>query len=138
MTKPKNPIELNYEDILSGGAAGTGSPGAAQTPGSHIIETGGSQDMFATINNLLERANTAIINFKELIAMAKGNNPNSQGPPGQQLYKPQPTLGQQLHRVVNLIYGAYGDITMAQLLELLVQQYGGTKLSAVLKLLEHL
>jgi hypothetical protein len=136
MTGPRNPIELNYEDLLGGAAESTA--GAIETPGTAIVESESGQDIVATIRNLLERVNATITNAKEMIAMAKGINLNQQGPlqPGQP-YQPQPTLGQQLHRIVNVLYGVYGDITVVELAQVLTQQYGNTKLSAVLKALEH-
>lgn len=141
MTRP-NPIELNFEDLAGPGGAAPG-PGV-ETPGGPPVgpETGG--DLVNQIDGLMDRANTVITNIKELVSMWKGFNTNpgqgqGQGAgPAQQPYTPQPTLPQQLHRLLNVMYSAYGDITISQLIEGLVQQYGNTKLSAALKALERL
>lgn len=129
----RTPIELNYEDL-----AGLGGPAVAgkelETPGGPP-ETG--QDMLATIDGVIERVNEVITNFKDMLAMIKGAG--FSGPPAQsqtQLYKPQLSLAQQLHASVNVLYSAYGDITMTQLLQALYQQYGNSKLSELLKALE--
>lgn len=140
MTPPRKPIELNFEDLLGGGPAA-----AAEAKTAEVItaeaETGG--DLVSVIQGMMEKADAFVTNIKELVAMFRGlnTNPGQGGGPGGggvQPYTQQPTLSQQLHRLVNILYGVYGDITVAQLLEVLVQQYGGTKLSAVLKALEKL
>jgi len=138
MTKPRKAVELNFEDLAGPGVAAGGAE--VETPGGPPeVETGG--DMVSQVQGLMDQVNTVITNAKELVAMFRGISQNSgpgagigKGPA--QPYAPQPTLMQQLHRLVNIAYSAYGDITVAQLLEALMTHYGGTKLSAVLKALE--
>lgn len=139
MTKPRVPIELIFEDLVGGGAAAAKEAAAVMPVVEH--ETGG--DLVSSIQGIMERADTFITNIKELLAMAKGFNQGQQQGPGpglgqNQPYTPQPTLMQQVHRAVNILYTAYGDITIAELLQTLVAQHGGRKLSTVLKALEKL
>jgi hypothetical protein len=138
MTRPKNAIELNYEDLV-GGAVVTGTP-AAETGAPAAIggaETGG--ELLTTIDSMMERANAVITNLKDLISMVKGSGfgvaPGAQSQQAQ-IYQPQPTLAQQVHRIINLCYTAYGDISLTELIQGLVAQYGSLKLSAVLKALQ--
>lgn len=139
MTRPKSPVELNFADLVGPAAAAAGAgaeEAAAVTTGP---ETGG--DFMAQVQGMMEGANAFINNIKELLSMwnAFRQGPAQIGPgssQGKQPYAPQPTLMQEVHRVVNILYTAYGDITVAELLQTLVANYGGTKLSAVLKALE--
>jgi len=139
-------IELNFDDIK--GLAKPGTVGI-KTPGGlgQLGDIGGGQDIMQSINGLLDRVNTTMINFKEMIGLVRGVMPGIPGPgamPGVgqgrviQPYQPQPTLGQQLHQVLNVAYSMYGDISVAELIQGVLQQYGGTKLSAALKALERL
>jgi len=138
MTRPKKPVELNFEDLINLGGLVAKTP-AVETPGGPAAEPETGGDLVTSIEGLMERANNVINNIKELIGMWKGFKSNSgPGTEPQQPYTPQPTLIQQLHRLLNILYSAYGDITVEQLLTTLVQQYGGTKLSVVLKALERL
>jgi len=126
-------IEINFDDLKSlAPAAGKLAPGA-----SPLGEIGSGQDLMQSITGLLERVNSTITNVKELFSLARGITP---GQPASlaKTYAPQPTLAQQLHRAANVLYGVYGDITLAELLQRLLQQYGNTKLSAILKALEGL
>ena len=133
------PVEINFDDLKAlAPAAGKLAPGA-----SPLGEIGSGQDLMQSITGLLERVNTTITNVKELFSLARGIMPGQPGQPGQpasltKTYAPQPTLAQQLHRAANVLYGVYGDITLAELLQRLLQQYGNTKLSAILKALQGL
>jgi len=139
MTAPRKPIELNYVDLLGGGAAagpqiGIDTKPAAGPPAGPEVETGG--DMLGAVNSMIERANGLITNFKDLLTLIKGGGPQITGPAGPpQPYQPQPTLAQQAHTIANVLYAAYGDITVVELLQRLVAQYGKVKLSEVLKAL---
>lgn len=141
------PVELNFDDIKT-----LAKPTAVgiKIPGSlgQLADIGGGQDIMQSINGLLDRVNTTMTNFKEMIGLVRGimpgiaAGPGPSGAPGQgrviQPYQPQPTLGQQLHQVLNVAYSMYGDISVAELIQGVLQQYGGTKLSVALKALERL
>ena len=129
-------IEINFDDLKAlAPAAGKLAPGV-----SPLGEIGSGQDLMQSITGLLERVNSTITNVKELFSLARGITPGQPGQPASvaKTYAPQPTLPQQLHRAANVLYGVYGDITVAELLQRLLQQYGNTKLSAILKALEGL
>ncbi len=136
------PVELNFDDIkglVKPTAVGIKTPGGL----GQLADIGGGQDIMQSINGLLDRVNTTMTNFKEMIGLVRGVMPGIPGPgPGQgrviQPYQPQLTLGQQLHQVLNVAYSMYGDISVAELIQGVLQQYGGTKLSAALKALERL
>lgn len=136
MTGPRNPIELSYEDLLGGVIKAAAPVVEGEQAAVLEAETGG--DFLNTINSMMERADAFITNVKDLISMVKGTGliggPAAQLPA--QPYQPQPTLVQQLHQVVNVCYTAYGDITLTELIQGLLAQYGGVKLSVVLKALE--
>lgn len=142
MTKPKVAVELHFEDLVGSGAAA--GPAAAEVKAAvPVVEQQTGGDFMQSIEGMMERADAFINNIKELLTMAKGFSQSQQlgpgkEPGGNQPYTPQPTLMQQLHRVVNILYSAYGDITVAELLQKLVEQHGGKKLSTVLKALEKL
>jgi hypothetical protein len=137
-------IEINFDDLKglapAAGKLASGSAPVKSLGGLDQIGTGG--DLMSSINGFLERVNTTILNAKEMIGLVRGMNQASGPGPGQpagapaKMYQPQPTLAQQLHRAVNVAYGAYGDVTITELLQTVLQQYGNTKLSAVLKALQ--
>jgi len=134
--RPGKPITLNYED-LNEPVHGPG-PGIAGSEES----AGGPPDLISSVEGVLDRANTLMANVKEVVGMMRGGMPQlgqGQGSAAGQdnrTYQPQPTMQQQLHRIVNVCYSAYGDITLLELIKALAAQYGGAKLSQVLKLLE--
>ncbi len=139
------PVELNFDDIKGLAKPGIGAAAVKGIAG--LGEVQGGQDIMQSINGLLDRVNTTMTNFKEMIGLVRGVMPGIPGPggmvgPGQgrviQPYQPQPTLGQQLHQVLNVAYSMYGDISVAELIQGVLQQYGGTKLSVALKALERL
>jgi len=133
-------VEINFDDLKSlvpaAGKLAPGSSGIKAIPGLGEINSG--QDLMQSLTGLLERVNSTITNVKELFSLARGITPGQPGQPAgtMKTYQPPPTLFQQLHRVVNVAYNVYGDITVAELLQSLLQQYGNTKLSAALKALE--
>lgn len=142
------PIELNFEDIKGLASKPGVIPGAGVKAISSLGEVNTGQDLMAGINNLLDKVNTTLANARDMIGVFRGIGPGIGGPglggpgpgpgPGSppKAYQPPPSLGQQLHHGLNICYSAYGDITIAELLQTLIQQYGNTKLSAALKALQ--
>jgi hypothetical protein len=135
-------VELNFEDIKNL-ANNAGAISGGKVVGS-LGEVGSGQDLFQSINGLLDRVNNIMNSFKEMAELIRGVMPGTglaqvpgRGQPLQP-YQPQLTLPQQLHRFLNMAYTSAGDITITELIQGLLQQYGNTKLSAALKALERL
>jgi hypothetical protein len=140
----RKPIELKYSDLIGGGAAPGGQLAAGAAPGAAPgadqpapgAETGG--EFMGSVQSMMDQANSLITNFKDLLSMLRGAGLGSPGGRNQApaIYQPQPTMEQQLHRIVNVCYTAYGDIAIQDLIQGLLTQYGKTRLSQILKALE--
>lgn len=134
----RKPIELRQADLLAGGAGAPVEPGISSPPAGDPGAQSGA-DFMGSLDSMMERANNLIMNVKDLVGMMRGSG--ALGAPGAQgkaaaIYQPQPTMEQQIHRVVNMCYTSYGDISIQDLLQGLMAQYGKTKLSQILKALE--
>jgi len=122
----KRGIELTYDDLAGGAEAAAGVEAGVETPG----------DLVSTVKEVSATIQDTINSAKELIQMLQGFQGNSGAKQPGQPYNPQPTAQQQMRIVLNRLYAVYGDMTAVELLQTLTQQYGGLRLSEILKFLK--
>jgi len=129
-------IELRREDVLGNLGADRG----AQLPAGDDGDSAGEGDLstlFAAVRDFNQEIQVTIQSFRELMERAaalRGQGPVVAG--GQtdgQIYRPQPGPQQQIIIALHAIQAQAGDVTVAELVELVLAQYGGLRLSELIK-----
>lgn len=130
-------VEMRREDLLGGNSGA--DPGAG-LPSDGDGDSSGEGDLgalFAAVREFNQEVQVTIRSFSDLIqqaAAARGQAPALAG--GQaagQAYQPAPSPQQQIIIALHAIQAQAGDVTVAELVELLLAQYGGLRLSELIK-----
>jgi len=126
------PVELRYKDLQPD----NGPQSAAVVGGDESWAGGSIEGILATVRDFNLEVQASMDKFLEILRTAAALRGQAGAAPGgaQRVYQPQPDPRQQILIALNAIKAQTGDVTIAELLEILVSRYGDLKLSDLIKM----